>query len=154
MLIAFFMDILIIILSSTWKFAATFPIAVYVFKMSFFQTIVYTNIGGFLGILVFGFLSKRLIVFYNAFWPEKLKRKRRNGKRFTRFNRRLVWLKVKYGLYGIVFLTPILLSIPVGTFLVIKYYRHNKFSYLYLLFSQLIWSIVYTFLYIKIKALL
>ncbi len=147
------MDILIIILSSTWKFAATFPIAVYVFKMSFFQTIVYTNIGGLLGIIIFRFLSKGLIKLYIAFWPEKLKRKRKTIKKFTRFNRRLVWLKAKYGLYGIVFLTPVLLSIPVGTFLVTKYYGQNKLSYLYLLFSQLIWSVIYTFFYFKIKAL-
>jgi hypothetical protein len=144
---------LIIILSSTWKFAATFPFAVYVFNMSFFQTIVYTNIGGLFGIIIFGFLSKGLIKLYIAFCPEMLKRKRKTIKKFTSWNRRLVWLKAKYGLYGIVFLTPVLLSIPVGTFLVTKYYRHNKLSYLYLLFSQLIWSVIYTFFYIKIKAL-
>jgi hypothetical protein len=148
------MDILIVILSSTWKFAATFPIAVFVFNMSSFQTIIYTNTGGFFGILISWFLSKELIKFYNDFWPEKLKRKRATGKRFTRFNRRLVWLKSNYGLYGIVILTPILLSIPVGTFLVTKYYRYNKFRYTYLLFSQLVWSVIYTLIYIRIKVLL
>jgi hypothetical protein len=148
------MDILIVILSSTWKFAATFPVAVFVFNMTSFQTIIYTNTGGLSGILISWFLSKELIKFYNDYWPEKLKRKRGTGKRFTRFNRRLVWLKSKYGLFGIVILTPLLLSIPVGTFLVTKYYRHNKLSYTYLLLSQFIWSVIYTFIYIRIKALL
>jgi hypothetical protein len=146
------MDILIVILSSTWKFAATFPFAVYVFNMSFAQTIVYTNIGGLLGIIVFRFLSIALINLYNAYWPEKLKRHREPAKKFTRNNRRLVQIKARYGLYGIAVLTPVLLSIPVGTFLVAKYYGQNKFSYLYLLFSQLIWSVIYTFVYIKIPA--
>lgn len=146
------MDKLIVILSSTWKFAATFPVAVYVFNMSFFETILYTNIGGFLGLIVSVILSKGLIKLYLDFWPEKLKWKRKTRKKFTRRNRRLVKFKSKYGLYGIVFLTPVLLSIPIGTFLVTKYYRYNKSNYLYLLFSQIIWSVIYAFLYIKTKA--
>ena len=147
------MDIVIIILSSTWKFAVTFPVAVYVFKMSFFQTILYTNIGGLLGVIVSGILSKGLINLYTAFWPEKLKRKRKTGKKFTRRNRQLVRLKTQYGLIGIAILTPVLLSIPVGAFLVTKYYENNKLSYLYLVFSQIIWSVIYTFFYINIRGL-
>jgi hypothetical protein len=122
--------------------------------MSFFQTIVYTNIGGLLGIIVFRFLSIGLIKLYIAYWPEKLKFERKAAKIFTKRNRRLIRIKAQYGLYGIVVLTPVLLSIPVGTFLVAKYYRHNKSGYLYLFFSQLIWSVIYTFFYMKIKTLL
>lgn len=147
------MEIWIVILSSTWKFAATFPVAVYVFKMTFFQTILYTNIGGLLGIIASAILSKGLIKIYIAFWPDKLKRKIKKGKKFTRRNRLLVNLKMKYGLLGIAFLTPVLLSIPLGTFLVAKYYGQSKKSYGYLLFSQLIWSFVYTVFYFEIKTL-
>jgi hypothetical protein len=145
------MDKLIVILSSTWKFAATFPVAIYGFRMSFSQTVLYTNTGGILGIIFSGLLSKGLIKLYITFWPKKLKRKPR--KRFTKNNRRLVRLKTKYGLHGIVFLTPVLLSIPVGTFLVTKYYKQTILNYLYLLTSQIIWSLIYTFFYIKIKGI-
>jgi hypothetical protein len=147
------MEIWIVILSSTWKFAATFPVAVYVFKMTFLQTIFYTNIGGLLGIIASAILSKGLIKIYISFWPDKLKRKIKNGKKFSRRNRLLVNLKKKYGLLGIAFLTPVLLSIPLGTFLVAKYYGQSKKSYGYLLFSQLIWSFVYTVFYFEIKTL-
>lgn len=147
------MEIWIVILSSTWKFAATFPVAVYVFKMTFLQTIFYTNIGGLLGIIASAILSKGLIKIYIAFWPDKLKWKIKNGKKFSRRNRLLVNLKKKYGLLGIAFLTPVLLSIPLGTFLVAKYYGQSKQSYGYLLFSQLIWSFVYTVFYFEIKTL-
>lgn len=147
------MEIWIVILSSTWKFAATFPVAVYVFKMTFFQTILYTNIGGLLGMVVSAILSKGLIKIYIAFWPEKLRKRIKKSKKFTRRNRLLVNLKSKYGLMGIAFLTPVLLSIPLGTFLVAKYYRQSKHSYGYLLFSQLIWSLVFTVFYFEIKTL-
>jgi uncharacterized membrane protein len=137
----------IIIISSTWKFAATFPIAIYLFHMSFLETILYTNIGGFIGVVVFTMFSKGLIKLYDAFWPAKLTCKRKSKKVFTKRNRRLVMLKNKYGLAGIVILTPVLLSIPLGVFLNTKYYGYKKISYLYLLLSQFIWSVIYTILY-------
>jgi len=142
---------LIIIVSSTWKFAATFPIAIYLFKMSFLETILYTNIGGFIGVVVFMMLSKGLIKIFDAFWPKKLKCKRKSSKVFTRRNRRLIILKNKYGLPGIVILTPVLLSIPLGVFLNTKYYGHKKMSYLYLLLGQIGWSFIYTFVYTQVK---
>lgn len=52
---------LIIIVSGTWKFAATSPVAIYLFKMSFSETILYTNIGGIIGIAVFTLFSKGLL---------------------------------------------------------------------------------------------
>lgn len=148
------MDEVIIILSSTWKFAATFPVAVYVFNMSFFQTILYTNIGGLLGIIVSGFLSKSLVVLYNRYWPERLKIRKKYKRKFTKRNRRLVTFKRKYGLPGIVVLTPVLLSIPVGTFLIVKYYRQRQLSYLFLVLCQIVWSVLYTYFYIQIKVVI
>jgi len=148
------MDKVITILSSTWKFAATFPVAVYVFNMSFFQTVLYTNMGGLLGIIVSGFLSKSLVVLYERFWPEKLKFKKKPKRKFTKRNRRLVTFKRKYGLPGIVVLTHVLLSIPVGTFLIVKYYGQNKLNYLYLLFCQIGWSVLYTLFYLQVKVVL
>ncbi len=148
------MDEAIIILSSTWKFAATFPVAVYGFNMSFLQTVLFTNIGGVLGIVVFGILAKSLLVLYRRFWPQKLKFQRKKKRTFSKRNRRLVRFKKKYGLPGIVVLTPVLLSIPVGTFLIVKYYGKQKQNYVYLFLCQLAWSILYTLFYLKMKVFL
>jgi ABC-type antimicrobial peptide transport system permease subunit len=142
---------LIVILSATWKFAATFPIAVYAFKMSFFETILYTNIGGLLGIIFFTLLSRGLLKVFEALWPQKWRCKKKQHKTFTKRNRRLVILRKKYGLPGIVVLTPVLLSIPVGVFLITKYYGKQKSSYLFLFLGQIVWSFIYTIVLIKIK---
>ncbi len=144
----------IIILSSTWKFAATFPVAVYGFNMSFLQTVLLTNIGGLLGIVVFGIFSKSLLILYRRFWPQRLKFQKKQKRRFSKRNRRLVNFKKKYGLPGIVVLTPVLLSIPVGTFLIVKYYGKQKQNYVYLFLCQMAWSVLYTVFYLKIKVLL
>lgn len=141
------MNEIIIILSSTWKFAATFPVALYICHMSAIETLIYTNIGGLLGIVFFTWISKGIILLLDKYWPARERFKVKDKKVFTRRNKRLVVLKNKYGLPGIVILTPILLSIPIGVFLNTKYYGYNKMSYLYIFMSQLVWSLIYTFAY-------
>ncbi len=145
---------LTVIVSSTWKFAATFPVAIYLFNMSFFETILYTNIGGLIGIIVFTMFLKGMIKIVGIFWPTKFRVKKRQKKVFTKRNRRLLGMKNKYGLPGIVILAPVILSIPVGVFLCTKYYGRKKISYIYLLLSQIAWSFVYTFFYMKVKSAL
>lgn len=147
------MEELIVIVSSTWKFAATFPVAVFLFNMSFFETILYTNTGGIIGIIVFAFLSKGLFKLINLLWPKRHNGPGRSKRIFTRRNRRLISLKNKYGLPGIVFLTPVLLSIPVGALLITKYFGHKKINYLYLLTGQFLWSIFYSIMYFRVKSI-
>ena len=143
--------VLTTILFSSVKFAMTFPLAVFQFQFSFFETVLWTNIGGILGIYFFAFLSDKLIAWWNRTfrkYPPEPPAAGSNGKRvFTRKNRRIVRIKRKYGLIGIAVSTPVLLSIPVGTFLVIRYYRHNRNKFIYLVCSNAIWSLIYTAFY-------
>jgi len=145
-------NILLTILFSSVKFAMTFPVAVIQFEFSFFETILWTNVGGILGIYFFAFLSDKLI----AWWNRNFRKSRSKGspdessgkKVFTRRKRRIVRIKQKYGLLGIALSTPILLSIPLGTFLVVRYYRFSRTKFLYLIVSNLAWSIIYTGFYL------
>jgi hypothetical protein len=145
------MKALLIILSATWKFAATFPVAIYIFEMTFIETLVYTNLGGLIGIIVSLFFSKGIIYLWETLSSEKPKTRKKTKKTFTKFNRRLVLLKTKYGMPGIAILTPVVLSIPLGTFLTAKYYRHKKDSYLFLFLSQIAWSFIYTIILTQLK---
>jgi hypothetical protein len=139
---------LTIIFFSSFKFAATFPAAVYLAKMTPVQTLIYTNAGGFAGTFVFMYMSEFLIRMWNKFRPQSLKRKRKQRKVFTARNRRIVRIKVKYGLWGVVILNPVLLSIPLGSFLMVKYYGLKMKNMLWLAAGQVAWSLVYVlFLY-------
>ncbi len=138
------MKAFLILLSATWKFAATFPVAIYVFEMTFIETLVYTNLGGFIGIIVSLFFSNGIIYLWKRLTSKKQKRRNQHRKKFTKRNRRLVLLKTKYGMPGIAILTPVILSIPLGTFLTAKYYRHKKNSYVYLVLGQVVWSFILT----------
>jgi hypothetical protein len=145
---------LTVILFCTWKFAATFPVAIYVMRMSFTETLIYTNIGGIIGVAFFFYFSDFLIRMWNRYWPESLTFKRRKRKIFTPWNRRFVRIKNNYGLSGIVILSPVLLSIPVGSFLAAKYYGTKPNVIFRLIAGQILWSVAYTLFYTQIKTIL
>jgi hypothetical protein len=133
-------QILLTILFSAFKFAMTFPLVIMQFEFSFVETILWTNVGGIVGIYFFAFLSGKLILW----WNRTFNRPRRNKKVFTKRNRRIIRIKQQYGLVGIAVITPLLLSIPVGTFLVVRYYHSSRTKFLYLIASNLFWSVIYT----------
>lgn len=144
-------QIILTIFFSSFKFAATFPLVIIQFEFSFAETILWTNVGGIAGIYFFAFLSEKLL----AWWKRAFRRSDRHiledeqqeKKIFTRKNRRIVRIKQKYGLAGIALTTPFLLSIPVGVFLVVRYYHTSKSKFLFLIASNIIWSVIYTGFY-------
>jgi len=143
-------QIILTIFSSAVKFAMTFPLAVMQFNFSFPETLLWTNVGGILGIYFFAFLSEKLIAWWNRTFRKRWQNRpsrNRDKKIFTRKNRRIIRIKQRYGLIGIVITTPLLLSIPLGTFLVVRYYRTRKFKFIYLIMSNVAWSVIYTVFY-------
>ena len=145
-------QIIVTILLSSVKYAMTFPLVIMQFNFSFLETILWTNVGGLLGIYFFAFLSEKIILW----WRRTFRKTRLDGdyehgpqkKVFTKRNRRIVRIKRQYGLIGIAVATPFLLSIPVGAFLVVRYFRNHKARFAYLIASNFLWSLVYTAFYI------
>ncbi|MBK7684343.1 MAG: hypothetical protein IPJ26_18620 [Bacteroidetes bacterium] len=60
---------------------------------------------------------------------------------FTKKNRRIVQIWKKYGLMGIAIVTPIFLSIPIGTIIANSLEARKKKILLYMFFSILFWSV-------------
>lgn len=144
-------QIILTILFSAVKFAMSFPVVILQFEFSFAETILWTNVGGIAGIYFFAFISEKLI----AWWKQIFRRSGRKimedqqqtKKIYTKRNRRIVRIKQQYGLIGIAVITPFLLSIPLGVFLMVRYYHSSKTKFLYLIGSNLIWSVIYTGFY-------
>lgn len=138
-----FLKIINILLLSTVKYFYT-PIYSHMIGVDLWTTMLVMIPGGLLGFFLFYYFSKILLLtnlhikpLFRAITPDfllrpyrslrqkrKLRRSRR--KKFTRRNRLLVRLTSKYGLYTLVFLTPILISLILGAFLMRKYYSHRK----------------------------
>ncbi|HLN54939.1 MAG TPA: hypothetical protein VK207_03040 [Bacteroidales bacterium] len=142
---------LTIIFFCTWKFAATFPVAVFVMKMSVGETLLYTNLGGMLGVFIFLSFSGFLIKTWNGYRSHFHKKKKLI---FTPANRRFIKIKKKYGFWGIVILSPVILSIPVGAFLAAKYYGVRPRVFFWLIAGQIFWSVVYTIFYTHVRFVL
>jgi len=145
---------LTIIFFCTFKFAATFPVAIYLVKMTPLETLLYTNTGGILGTFIFMYLSEFIIRMWNKYWPQSMKRNKKKKKLFTGRNRRIVSIKMRYGIWGIVILNPVLLSIPLGSFLMVKYYGLKLKNMMWLVAGQVAWSLVYVFFLFYVKMLL
>lgn len=151
-------QIALTILFSSFKFAATFPLVILQFDFRFLETILWTNVGGLAGIYFFAFLSEKILAWWKRTFHRSNKHvgeaEQQEKKIFTRKNRRIVRIKQKYGLIGIALTTPLLLSIPVGVFLVVRYYNTSKNKFLYLIASNLLWSVIYTSFYMFWEGLL
>lgn len=145
---------LYIIFLSSIKFAISPIFAILQCNYNIFETIILTSIGGIIGVLIFAFLTKQIVITFN-FIIDKTKIKtlfhkinprffsqKRQKNFFTKKNKRIVKIKQKYGLFGLAILTPILLSIPLGTVLTVKYYTLNKKTVLFLTSSVVMWSVV------------
>lgn len=139
-----------IIFFCTWKFAATFPVAIYLMKMTVAETLIYTNTGGILGAVIFLNFSNFLLMLWHKYSPVRKTRR----KIFTPASRKFVKIKIKYGLPGIVILSPVILSIPVGAFLAAKYYGNSIKVLIWLISGQVFWSLVFTFFYMQVKTII
>jgi hypothetical protein len=159
--------ILSLLLISSVKFIWAFPVAQYEYHLKIFETIIITCSGGIIGILFFAFLSDIIIRLWFKFYhksinhhlalkiiPEFMRRKNTEQKLiFTRKNKRYIKVKQKFGIIGISFLTPVLLSIPIGTFIAIRFYKRKPSTLIYLTSSVILWSLIISFsmFYFKIK---
>jgi hypothetical protein len=145
---------LLIMAISSIKFLFA-PLLSFEIGFSFIQTWITTTIGGLSGVLFFFFLSKGIISVYQRYFATSVLRlihqintyvrqrkliPRPKKRIFTYRNKSLVKIRRRYGLLGIIILTPVLLSIPLGTFLAIKYYPEQKNLLTYLSLSVIFWS--------------
>ena len=149
-----FLKILIVFLVSSIKFLFA-PALSFGMGLNFVQTWLSTTAGGIVGVVVFFFLSKWLILLYSRyfFYYFHLFRIKIYGflnmkipkfmpaRRFTRRNRMIIKIVNKFGMAGIVILTPVLFSIPLGTFIATRYYSSNRYLLIYLSGSVLFWSL-------------
>ncbi len=145
------MDKITVIFFCSWKFALTFPVAVYGLNMSFADVLIYTNIGGIVGVLFFTYLWHNILIFWNNKIRPLFRKNTTQKKRFTPGTRRFIKIKNAYGFFGIAALNPIIISIPISTLLVVKFYGRNIKYLIGLITGQVVWSFIYAFFYLYIK---
>jgi hypothetical protein len=134
-----FLKILSVFITCSFAFKIGFPAVAYLFELSFFKTMIVACGGAIFGNIVFTYFSAALIKAIHRFRAKRNLIHRR--KIFTRFNRRIIRVKQRFGLAGIAFITPILLSTPLGAFLAERFYKDKKKIIIYLSAASLFWAI-------------
>jgi hypothetical protein len=121
--------------------------AVALFNFNFWKAMAVSISGGVTGSIVFTYMSDVLIK-----WTKRIKLKyfktHKHPKIFTRKNRIIIKVKKRFGLYGVAFLAPILISIPVGAFLGDRFFRNKKKVILALSVAVVFWSLALYFLFL------
>lgn len=145
-----------IILLASVKYFFTLPYAM-IIGLEYKQALIAVLIGGVGGFLFFFYLSKPIIRGLDFLWPHicrlappayKFRYKAlcerrlsdKSKKIFNRQSRIIAKIRSTYGLWGIIFATPFLLTIPVGAFLASKYYSGHKHIVLYMIVSIIGWA--------------
>jgi hypothetical protein len=115
---------------------------------SIFEIFIAVTAGAWVSMGVFfflsGFLMQRAMKKRAKLYVESLVSGKpvKNKKTFSKFNKAIVWIKRNIGIYGITFLAPLFLSIPVGSIVCAKFYGKKKQTFpLMMLFSS-----IYSFL--------
>ncbi|HLO57954.1 MAG TPA: hypothetical protein VK172_01510 [Lentimicrobium sp.] len=144
-----------ILLISAVKFLVAAPTS-YLFGYTYIQTILNTTIGGWIGVIFF-YYTGRYIFSHFPFWKRRMRKvyhrmagipihKRTYNtapkKIFTKRNRIIVMIRSRFGFPGLIILTPVLLSIPLGTFLAVRYYSSRRGLIGWLSLSVMAWSVI------------
>ncbi len=124
------------------------------------ETLLFMETGGILGFLFFyyffGFLFKELkllwpivynftpVIFKVRFemWVRRQRENRITARKFTKRNKMIVRMRKRYGIWGLVILSPVILSIPIGALLGNKYFRHDHHFIPYMILSIFLWGLV------------
>jgi hypothetical protein len=134
-----------VLLTSMVKFFFSALVS-YRIGFTFLETIVLTSAGGCFGTVVFYFSGARVMEWFRQRHLRRMQRRAEQGlapKRiFTRTNRLIVRVKSGYGLAGLAVIAPAILSIPIGSVIAAKYFRHDRRTLPALLSSVLIWSVL------------
>lgn len=123
------------------------PTVIFIYKSNYIMALASSCTGAIFGTVVFTYLFAGILK-----WWDKVKEGMFSSKHpkkiFTKFNRRVIRIKHRFGLTGIAILTPIFLSIPIGAFLAERFYKDKKKVILYLGASSIAWCFILYFIFL------
>ncbi|MDG2245130.1 MAG: hypothetical protein P8L71_02095 [Flavobacteriales bacterium] len=126
------------------KFLALPWIMVLASDKGFVETVLVSTSGAAIGITVISFFGDKLFQYLSK------RANRRGSKVFSNSRRRLVRIKNKFGLKGLLMIGGFL-SVPITTLLATKYFTHEKHMVPKVIFGFFLWSIALTSLAVLFK---
>lgn len=104
--------------------------------LSYWETILFTVLGMMTTVVIISYFGKNIRHwYYSSIFKNRMRRK------FTKSNRRFVFIWRKYGILGVSFLTPVFFSPILGTLLVITFGGPKKLMFIYMFLSAVFWAL-------------
>jgi hypothetical protein len=96
---------------------------------------IFNLLGGIVGVYIYTYLGEHLRDWY-------IKRNKQNGsyKAITKRNRLIVFFRKKLGLKGVAFLSPIIITLPLGTAILLTMTKNHNKIIKYLIVSCVFWT--------------
>lgn len=91
--------------------------------------------GGVAGTLFFYYAGISFFKWVDSLWAGKRKINYARNKRYLEYVK-------KYGMWGIIVLTPVLLSIPVGNIIGARYFRRTRYFVVWMVLSVIGWTLL------------
>ena len=141
------------------KYFWTAPYA-FLLKLNVWEALLCIEIGGILGFLLFYYFFRILFAQLKRLWPvvyyftpvmfkvrfelwrDRRRRRQVTMKKFTRKNKLIVKIRRQYGMWGIIVLSPVILSIPVGALLGTKYFPNRQGFIPWMILSISVWGVI------------
>jgi uncharacterized membrane protein len=116
--------------------------------LNFYEAFFVTAFGGIMGYFFFYYLFDGVIKLYNNIHshytkPSKPKKPPKTVP-YKKRKRYLKWVR-HYGYRGLIIFTPCFISIPLGAFLLRRYFPNKKNKDLLVSISIILWATLYTF---------
>lgn len=112
-------------------------------NLSFWETSIFTCLGMMTSVVIFAYFGESI---RNKFFKRKKKKKL-----FSRKSRRIVKIYQKFGIRGIAFLTPLLLTPIGGTLIAVSFGVKKRQIIMNMLPNAVLWSIGMSFLFIQFR---
>jgi len=135
-----FLKILSVFISIVFLAKIGIGSAVILFKFNFLKVFIVSVTSGVFGAIVFTNFSVAILKWWDGL--KTIKNSEKKKRVFTRSNRRVISVKKKFGLAGIALITPILLSIPIGSFIAQRFYKDKIKVITYISASVVVWTII------------
>ncbi len=129
-------QVVLIIIGSAFKYSWLTVFAAET-EWGLIPAFLFNFIGGCLGVYVYTYLGEHLRDWY-------IKRQKQKGtyRVVTKRNKLIIFFRKKLGLKGVAFLSPILITLPLGTAILLTMTKNHKKIIQYLLLSCFFWTAV------------
>ena len=112
---------------------------------NFKESFLITTTGGITGIIAFSLIGDAIAYGWKkilGLFKKPLIKNEKPAPKFTWTRRFIIRTKIKFGLLGLAIVTPAIISIPIGTFVIHRFYRKKLRNVLFVIASLIVWSFI------------